>query len=48
MSAADIALKRRHRPSTAPLIWIPLAILLAALAVGIRGKQPQFQSITGG
>jgi branched-chain amino acid transport system permease protein len=42
MSAADIALKRRHRPSTAPLIWIPLAILLAALAVAPRLGLPVF------
>src|ERR1700733_14030289 len=33
MSAADIALKRQQRPSVAPQIWIPLGIVLAALAV---------------
>jgi branched-chain amino acid transport system permease protein len=33
MSAAEIALERQRRPSAAPRMWIPLAILLAALAV---------------
>jgi branched-chain amino acid transport system permease protein len=33
MSAAEIALERQRRPSAAPRLWIPLAILLAALAV---------------
>src|ERR1700722_12412507 len=32
MSAAEIALRRQQRPSVAPRIWIPLGILLAALA----------------
>jgi branched-chain amino acid transport system permease protein len=33
MSAADIAMKRQQRPSVAPRIWIPLSVLLGALAV---------------
>jgi branched-chain amino acid transport system permease protein len=33
MSAAEIALERQRLPSAAPRMWIPLAILLAALAV---------------
>ena len=32
MSAAEIALRRQQRPYVAPRIWIPLGILLAALA----------------